>query len=356
MRKLVSIRNITNILPIPQADRVETAVIDGWTCVVKKGEFAIGDPCVFFEIDSFIPASDTRFDFLAKSARTWRGTLGYRIKTMKLAKQLSQGLVLPISTFPEIETARQNNIDISGDIAELLHIQKWEEDAAPSLSGMARGNFPSFIPKTDEERIQNIYNIVDKDAVYEVTVKMDGTSSTFYHNDGIIGVCSRNLDLKIDENPDNSYIIAGRKSGMMDKLKSLNRNLAVQAELCGPGINQNRQRVLKPTLFVFKMYDIDNKRYLSYNERMEVMKVLYDRNAEIPLLHTPIVGFRKFPEMGTLETLLNFADGVVEFNEKDLRLNESDKNPLREGLVFKKSDGSTSFKVISNKYIFEHGL
>ena len=102
-RKLVTIREISNIQPIPDADAIEVATVGGWKVVVKKGEFSIGDLGLYFEVDSFLPETDERFQFLMKSGvRTFEGERGHVLRTARLRKQLSQGLILPLQLFPEI--------------------------------------------------------------------------------------------------------------------------------------------------------------------------------------------------------------------------------------------------------------
>ena len=98
-RRLVSVRKIDAIEDIPNADLIKVAVIGGWKVVVKAGEFQPSDLCVFFEIDSFLPADDSRYEFLLKNKTTWMGKEGIRLRTIRLRKQLSQGLALPISSF-----------------------------------------------------------------------------------------------------------------------------------------------------------------------------------------------------------------------------------------------------------------
>ena len=94
MRKLVTLRRVTEILPIEGADFIELALLDGWQCVVKKSEFKAGDIGVYFEIDSFLDHTKPQFAFLAPRAIKWNGKEGARIKSMKLKGNLSQGLLL----------------------------------------------------------------------------------------------------------------------------------------------------------------------------------------------------------------------------------------------------------------------
>ena len=193
MRKLASIQQVKNVLEHPNADVLEVAQINGWQCVVKKGEFQSGDLGVYFEIDSFLPASDERFSFL-KDPKTFEGVFGYRIRTIKLRKELSQGLILPLSLFSELE-----EVEVGMDVTETLGVLKYEKPIP--IASEAKGNFPSFIEKTDQERVQNLPRL-DTNGLWEKTEKLDGSSMTVFLNEEHFGVCSRNLELvETDTNP-----------------------------------------------------------------------------------------------------------------------------------------------------------
>jgi len=139
MRKLASIQRIKNLEPIAGADAIEKATVLGWQLVVKKGEFAIGDLCVYCEIDSRLP-DRPEFEFL--KAR------GMRIRTVRLRGQISQGICFPLSILPVYTDVQEDT-----DVTELLDITKYEPPIPAQLAGVAKGLFPSFIPKTDETRV-----------------------------------------------------------------------------------------------------------------------------------------------------------------------------------------------------------
>lgn len=102
-RKLATIRVVDEILSIADADAIELARFGGWQCVIKKGELKAGERAMYFEIDSMLPASDSRFAFLERQGtKDIAGIRYYRLKTMRMRGQLSQGLALPASLFPEI--------------------------------------------------------------------------------------------------------------------------------------------------------------------------------------------------------------------------------------------------------------
>jgi RNA ligase (TIGR02306 family) len=342
-RQLVTIRTVREVTPIPGADQIETAHIDGWTCVVRKGETPTGSQVVFFEIDSFLPARDERFSFLKKQEREWRGEKGYRLKTIKLRKQLSQGLALPLTLFPEFSTTRPD------DLAQALGVKLYEPDETVSLAGFAKSTFPTFIPKTDQERVQNCFHELPQGQVWEVTTKMDGTSLTVFCNEGTLGVCSRNLELKLDQdNQDNLYVKTARETCLLERLPGVCQvmgvSLAIQGEICGPGIQANRAGLPEVGLYLFDVFDITNQRYLGHDDRARVYGLLTKAPSPMPLRHCTTWQPRVLPD--TLGELLAMANGPV----------SPENQALREGLVFKAIDGTCSFKVISNEYLIKHDL
>jgi len=265
-RKLATIQKIEKLVPIEGADLIEVAKIKGWQCVVKKGEFQEGDLCVYFEIDSFLPVKP-EFEFLRKSSfKTMAdGSEGFRLRTIKLKKEISQGLALPITILtknyhlPNVESI--NDI-LNYDVTELLGVKKYEAPIPANLAGKVKGSFPSFLIKTDEERIQNLnwndfYNRY-KDVRFYVTEKVDGSSSTFYIKDDDFGVCSRNLELSRPEefvpgmimcndgiersNQKNTFWKIEKLNNIEEKLKSLGYNIAFQGEVIGEGIQKNKYK------------------------------------------------------------------------------------------------------------------
>lgn len=377
-RKLVTVRTVAEIHPIEGADFIEMAVVDGWQCVVKKGEFKVGDKGVYFEIDSFLPAEDERFAFLEKNFITWEGHYGARIRTIRLKKQISQGLLLPLVQFPE--AISQETLDGLGVIKwegtessegnqkprkEKTWLQKlvykiakkarhrtfkplfdWLEGKYPNWFKNAPNGFPAFIPKTDEERIQNIFNRIkleeeNNPSDWEVSIKLDGSSMTVYHNNGKVGVCSRNIEL--DERDGGNFWDTAKDCGLTRALDTYGRNIAIQGELMGPGIQGNRENLKTFAFYVYKIYDIDGKCFLSTDERYEVLDDL-GTVGEASVEHVPILSEHKsFSEFPTIAHLLQYAEGPS--------INAS----KREGLVFKRMDGGRSFKVISNSYLLKHG-
>lgn len=243
----VTLEPITKIEDIPGRDKIVLATVRGWKCIVKKDEFKVGDIGVFFPPDSLLPDNDTRFEFMRSRY--------FRVKTMKMAGVISQGLLLPVTMFPEI-------LD-ECDIAKLLNVSKYEkpEEAKLKIGGNAVGLFPANYRKTDQERVQNLSNIYhDLQAFsYEITEKLDGTSCTIILEKGKdIRVCSRNLELK--EEDDNLYWKVARemfpKEGFNRGFWDLNYadGVALQGEIIGPGVQGNKYRLDKNEFYLFDIY------------------------------------------------------------------------------------------------------
>lgn len=328
MRKMATVRVIDSILPIPDADSIECAVIGGWKVVTKKGEYRPGDLAVYCEIDSWIPHELA--PFLSKGEpKEYNGVKGERLRTVRLRKQLSQGLLLPYSVVGSLWGE-------GDDVSELLNIQKWEAPVNPQLAGQVKGDFPSVIPKTNQERIQNLkHDLPSLDGeVFEVTEKLEGSSMTCYLINGEFGVCSRNMDLKRDEN--NTFWKVAIEQGIENKMRTLaSDNYAIQGELIGPGIQGNIYNLNKHAFRVFDIYDIDAGEYVFPTTRHQIVEAL-------ELTHAPLMGFLAI--QANMDYLLEFAEGKSLLNEKQ----------EREGLVYKAVSSTYSFKVISNRYLLKN--
>lgn len=330
MRKLASIRRIDALNPIENADAIECAVVGGWKVVVKRGEFAVGDLAVYCEIDSWIPTEMAPFLSKGKEPRVFEGVRGERLRTIKLRGQLSQGLLLPI---PE-DTIKGAGIliDEGLDLTDHLGIKKWEKPMNAQLAGLCKGNFPSQIPKTDQERVQNLTAEIGagQGSFYEVTEKLEGSSMTCYLIDGEFGVCSRNLDLKRDEN--NAFWKAAIQYGIEEKMRTFGNDFAIQGELIGPGIQDNIYALSETKFYVFDVYDIADGRYLNPQDRRELIYVM--GLDHVPVLNTGYV------LNATVEQILNSAEGQSVMAKTE-----------REGIVFKHVNGGMTFKAISNRYL-----
>jgi RNA ligase (TIGR02306 family) len=328
MRKLASIREIAEVRAIAGADNIEVAQIDGWQVVVKRGEFKPGDACLYHEIDSFLPAALPQYEFLMARGVTQdaSGNRGMRLRTVKLRNQISQGLALPVGAF-----FAPGDVAIGDDVAERLGIIKWEPAMPACLAGEAKGVFPAWIRKTDQERIQNAPHLLADGEQWEVTVKLDGSSCTIYHRDGETGVCSRNLDLR--ETDGNTFWKVARQNGLPDKLAA-HGNIAVQGELIGEGIQGNPEKIKGHDFYVFDVWLIDESRYMVPDERYALCESL-------GLKHVPIEHVRATAP-SCVEHALALADGPS--------LNPQTR---REGLVWKSRCGKKSWKAISNRHLLE---
>lgn len=333
MRKLASVRRIDSISSIPNADAIECATVGGWRIVVKKGEFREGDLAVYCEIDSWIPHELAPFLSKGQEPREYNGVRGERLRTVKLRGQVSQGLLLPLSV---ISDRGQTVYHVDGiDVSGVLGIQKWEAPVPANLAGDVRGVFPSFVPKTDQERIQNLTEEFKTwtDLVWEVTEKLDGSSMTVYYKDGDFGVCSRNWNLA--ESESNSMWQQARRYNL-EQVLAQEGNYAVQGEIVGEGIQGNLYRIRGQDFLVYDVFDIKEQRYLTPVERRNFV----ERNN---LRHIPIL-LDNLATPASVENILMTAEGKSQLN----------KDTEREGLVFK-SNGVVSFKAISNKFLLKSG-
>lgn len=334
-RKLASIQVVADLQPIPEADLIEVATIQGWKLVVKKGEFNVGDLAIYCEIDSFLPIKE-EFEFLRKSSFKKMGDKeGFRLKTIRLKGQVSQGLLLPASMLKGIvHEQAYKTLQAGDDVTDALGIWKYESPIPAQLVGIMRGNFPVFIPKTDEERIQNltaVYANFQKNEFY-VTEKLDGSSATFYYNNGYFGVCSRNIDLI--EDAENSFWKVARSLDLESVLKTLG-NYAMQGELIGEGIQGNPYKLKGQQIRFFNAYNIDGQCYCDYPTFTSFMNTFN-------LTHVPVLNDAyKLP--GTIDDLILFAEGKSILNEQT----------EREGLVIRSHNRNISFKVISNKFLLK---
>lgn len=346
MRKLATIRKIDALTPIEGADAIECATIGGWSVVVKKGEYSVGSVAVYFEIDSWIPTELAPFLSKGKEPREFEGIKGERLRTIKLRGQISQGLLLPYTMFPDVVNAFHQTrftTDELFDVTEILGIKKWERPMNAQLAGMAKGNFPSLIPKTDQERAQNLVQEIiganETGMKFEITEKLEGSSMTCYLIDGEFGVCSRNLDLK--ETEGNTFWQVARLEDIEEKMKCVDAfwNFAIQGELIGPGIQDNIYKLSKPQFCVFDVYDILTGNYLDPEPRRALI-------TRMGLTHVPVVAHSAelYDTLGITDMpqLLKFAEGKSVMGIIGCE---------REGIVFKHDRGGMTFKVISNKYL-----
>jgi len=231
------------------------------------------------------------------------------------------------------------------DVTEILGVQKWEVPLPAQLAGDAKGNFPSFIRKTDQERLQNCYKDLianHKDDLFEATLKLDGSSMTVYYNNGEFGVCSRNLDLK--ETEGNTYWKVARNYKFEEAMKQYGKNIAIQGELMGPGIQGNREKLTYHDLFVFDIWDIDEQCYLSSVEKYNVLLDLEDFMDDLEISKVPTIGFDQYIKKFSYEQLLKKSDI------------KSLTNPIAEGIVYRSIENpEVSFKIINDRFLLKDG-
>lgn len=334
-RKLATIRIINDIRPIEGADMIELATVGGWNVVVAKDVgHKVGDNVVYCEIDSFLPIKD-EFEFLRKSSYKKMGDQeGFRLKTIKLRGQVSQGLILPMSVFGDFGWTAYEGLDVT----ERLGIVKYEPPIPAELAGKVKGGFPSFLRKTDEERVQNLvkeygeYKLTSAHQFY-MTEKLDGSSATFYMNEGVFGVCSRNLELL--ETEGNTFWKMARELDLENKLKDKG-NICLQGELIGEGIQGNPYKIKGHAVHFFNGFNIDKQERLNINEFL----ILLD---ELELTLVPVLDVAMLlPE--TIQGMLDLAEGKSRLNDKT----------EREGVVVRSLDNTISFKAISNKFLLKN--
>jgi RNA ligase (TIGR02306 family) len=285
-----------------------------------------------------MPTSDAAF--LTKPGhvpKVFNGVEGEKLRSIKLRGTVSQGLILPLSVLA-VKTESGNYLGDWGqfeghDVTERLGIQKYEKPLSAELQGVARGNYPSRIPKTDEERIQNLareLNSMFREHRWEKTEKLEGSSMTVYTMDGEFGVCSRNLDL--ERNEDNTFWKVAIREKLEEKLMPLGIDIALQGELIGPGVEGNIYGLTEHQFRVYKIVDINNCSYYP-----PLLRRQFCQNLSID--HVP-VDYIDYELTEDMPTLIAMADSQSHLAKV-----------AREGDVYKSLDGKHSFKIVSNSYL-----
>lgn len=348
MRKMASIQIIREITPIEGADAIELSHVNGWSAVTKKGQFKVGQYVVFCEIDSWVPHEITPFLSKGKEPREYLGVKGERLRSVKLRGTLSQGLILPFNILPA------GNYPEGEDVSEKLGIVKYEPPVHAQLAGQVRGNFPSLVTKTDEERVQNIRGLEKYlDEVFVETEKLHGTSVSFVLNEnGEVEVCSRNLSLKEDEN--NLYWKLAKKNDALSLLNTVKNHyeaegssvvtVAIQGEGVGQGVQKGWEYGIQVPEFF--MFTIQVNGVKVAEEDYQMFKQMFTQVKSVPEVRKAtlreIVG--ESSEIG--KTLLKYVEGKSAVDGKT----------IREGSVFRcLTDSSFSFKVVSNQFLLKVG-
>ena len=379
-RALAYIQHVTNIRPIDGADNIEQCNVLGWNLICKKGEFHEGDPCVYIEIDSKVPERE-EFEFLRAK--------GFKVKTMKLGKFncISQGLAMPQSAFKELaglsegtdvtdilgikysvqeDNARKSNGDPNAKYksmaarhqkifkqkwARWMMRRSWGRKVMFFFFGKKKDNprgFPSFVSKTDEERVENQPWRIGDGKTYLATEKLDGTSCTYAlerkgRNKFEFYVCSRNVRQQ-DEKQEcyhdhNIYWDLAFKYNIEQHLKDFLNQFPKLKWVCiqGEGVGSvqgNPLKLKEDDLYVFNFKDSESGRYNSIAGRAIIEKM--------GMKWVPILGEVQMPD--TMEELKALATGKSKVNP----------DVMREGIVYRSLDGSDSFKNVSREYLIKH--
>jgi RNA ligase (TIGR02306 family) len=353
-RKLASIQKVVETFEIPEANSVMGCRVLGWQLVCKKEEFKPGDLCIFFEIDSILPDAPV-FEFMR--ARK------FRVKTTRFLGFISQGLALTIdavtNSFPALKDLIQNKTEeelISLDLTSILGIVKYEvqsQDSGVMVNGrkgvsQRLKDFPSFLYKTDEPRIQSYPQILEfmRNKKCYISHKQDGQSATFFINQNEFGVCSRNQQKK--ENEFCQFWYVAKKYDIEQKLRSSGKNISIQGELCGPGIQKNHLKLKDFELFIFNVFDINERRFYNFNELIEFCNQL--DLPTVPIINSnfiitdsmttdDLVALSKYKYPNTD----NWGEGIV-------------VRTIEENFIqTKKYTGRSSFKCINPEYLLTGG-
>jgi RNA ligase (TIGR02306 family) len=350
MRKLASIQTVNAIEPIPGADAIERVRVLGWWVVVKKGVHRVGETLVYCEIDSFLPER-AEFEFLRSSSfkpeirdeEKLIRPAGFRIKTVKLRGQVSQGICFPLVILPP--EAPQ---EVGADVSEFLGITKYEPPLPVGLSGKVKGPFPGFIGKTDETRVQVLEEVLERHRgkLFYLTEKLDGTSFTAFLREGEFGLCSRNQWL--DESDENNLLNRlARRLQLEEKLRSIQSKYgfspAIQGEVIGTGIQGNKYSLKGHELWVFNLFDLNAHRLIDHDLMLNILRE--EGLNVVPQLGTMILNH-------TIDELVALSSGMSELNSK----------LQREGIVLRplKEEhdetlgGRLSFKAINPLFLLRY--
>lgn len=338
VRALVTVETVTSLTPIENADFIAVAKVRGWNLVVKKEEVSVGDAVVYFEIDSHLPLDDPRFAFLEpRGAKVYNGVKGHVLKSARMRGVYSQGLAIPARLFPEL-----NELTSGEDLATVLGVTKYEEEVPEEMAGLASGAFPTrFAPKTGAERVQNLTDVfarLREEYDWFATEKVDGTSTTYINDGGVLRVAGRGWEYAAPASP--AEATAPWK--IADEYGILNRlpvGYTVQGELYGAGV------LAKNTL------KESGKKFLAFNVlRDGVFVPRSEWPAAIEEIGTPILDLKlpatveeALAQVEAMKSVLNpavMAEGIVWHNTAGARIPEL--------------QGRTGMKAINNKWLVKH--
>ena len=350
-RKLASIQKIWKIEPIDGADRLELAHVLGWQIVIKKDQFKEGDNAVYFEIDSFLPIRP-EFEFLRVNSYKKTDLMGegFKLRTLKLRGQISQGLLMPMSEFPELTEAIYH---VGDDVTDILGVRKWEIEERATTGGTIMGELPYDVPHTDETRVQENPDLIQAFAglEYYISTKMDGSSHSVSIDEHGFHVTGHNFEYKDDDT--SSFYRLIKERGYKEKMELLMdkyeyqgeaiKTLTIQGELCAPGIQKNRLKLAKPEWYVFTVR-INGKRV-----GLTVMRNICDALG-MPIVPNEEVGYDLPSRYPTVEALLERADGEYPNGGKKEGIVIRPTEPVFSPLI----SASLSMKVLNNKYLLKN--
>lgn len=319
MRKLASVQVIRKLSPIKDADRIELAHIEGFQCVVPKGHH-VGDKVIYIETDSICPKNET-FAFLNGKSH---------IKLQKIRGVYSQGIALEY----------HGDAPVGTDMTKELGITKYEPPQSPEDTV---GDFPAFIPKTDEVRAQNILDLLTKykGVPCYATEKLDGSSCTIYRRGKHVGVCTRKREI----DSTSRMFQTAKEQGLIKFLSNTSNDIALQGEFVGPKEQGNHLHLSEPHIYIFSVFDIDKQGYFD-QDSMDVFLGSHDIDT------VPIID--EFNLTDDIDALVKRATGNSTFG-----------NFPREGIVIRPIEpiegligfpgNRFSFKVINPEYQMKKG-
>ena len=370
MRKLASIQRIIAINEIPNADKIESVVVLGWNCIVKKGEFKVGDLCVYFEPDSLLYPHPIWDDFLEKKK--------YRIRTMKMKATVSQGLVLGTDIIETLNPKARVKIIEGTDVTDVLNVKHYDPTDKPEvitksdskvknflmrfsicrkvfhhLYGKKSGGFPThLVSKTDETNIQSIPYILTNNTGrrFYISEKLEGQNGNYIFSlkKGLLNrllkrtefiVCSHHIRKSPTYEKCSWWDIAVQydiEKKLTEHHKKYGIYLAVQGEIIGDRIQNNIYKISGYDFYVFNVKDLTNNRYFDLEEKREFCEET-GLNL-VPIIHENFV----ISSYHTPQLLLDMSNGRSELNKKT----------KREGFVVRCfDDDRISFKVRSPEYL-----
>ncbi|KAK7753588.1 hypothetical protein SLS62_004446 [Diatrype stigma] len=372
-RKLVTVRRISNVLPIVNT-HFNIVMVDGWRVVVRSMDnFREGQLVVYLEIDSFLPNTSYFWEYCARSSAKMDGEIGYLVRTVMKGKHISQGLIFPLETFSEITEIfnqlknKHSNVEAVNKLMDMsfekeLGVKKWENPQGKRDHVLGRA--PVFFPQPGCTRAQNMTDLFERygQIPFQITEKLDGYPMTIYciqkgsqwnsslpplpehqQQDGPmrIGICNRPDDLM--DHKDSWFWTTAKDQGMLNKIRELGneiRNVAIQGELCGSSIYTNSMGFApgKHHFYAFDIFDIDRQKYLKPHRFLDACSRLHIDHAPVIEPSTRLSDFAT-----NVDNLIAKAEGTGLLGAP------------REGLIFKEVDGGRTFKAISNSWLLQTG-